>query len=573
MKKSISSLTIIISPKSSSSNNTMMIQKRNLSTVTTTTTDQQSFRVAIIGTGVAGLSTLEALTRHGKNSKKPISITAFEKSSNIGGVWFNRYKGLSLQVTQDLYEFPQKNKLYPTTAQKIPSGTDVLAMIENFATEKNDIKSKIQFNSQVTNLKPIMSTGKSETKWTLDVTQKKNGSSSKTSQEFDYVIVCCGLFNQPNLSLFQDKTLQRDGNNPLPIITTTEFKDPSQVQNKNVVVIGAGKSAHDVALEAKRSGADKVTLLFRQAHWGVPLNILNLIPFHWIFLSRFGQTLVELGMGPWPTTSYDKNPRNSMRKAHLILRPVMSPVFKLVQTLFKYQLGHNQGDRLPETDLVSDLYGYAAIYTGDYKKATGIQNIKGKLTWMDGKNKKIGYTVGGESNKNTITTVKEIPCDLVISAIGFFPQYHVLFSSEALSKLDVEYDGLWLARGMFPVQFNHLAFVGSALSVSNITTSAIQAEYVARVVMKQAEGKNTNSSEEGIWSNSSKKQEEIDIMKQWKRKEMPNTPTRAHQVLLHMTSYHDTLLRDMGEQPTRKSNPISEVLLPYGPGDYGGIFK
>ena len=58
-------------------------------------------------------------------------------------------------------------------------------------------------------------------------------------------------------------------------------------KDKDVLVVGAGKSAVDNAVAAAKTGKSS-TLLFRNAHWPVPRNLLNLLPFKWGTYSRFG---------------------------------------------------------------------------------------------------------------------------------------------------------------------------------------------------------------------------------------------------------------------------------------------
>ena len=61
-----------------------------------------------------------------------------------------------------------------------------------------------------------------------------------------------------------------------------------------VVVVGGAKSAIDIAVDAiSVGGAASSTLLYRSAHWGTPRLIAGLIPFQYVFLSRFGQLLVR----------------------------------------------------------------------------------------------------------------------------------------------------------------------------------------------------------------------------------------------------------------------------------------
>jgi len=59
----------------------------------------------------------------------------------------------------------------------------------------------------------------------------------------------------------------------------------------------------------------------------------------------------------------------------------------------------------------------------------------------------------------------------------------------------------------------------------------------------------------------------------WKRSWMPATGARAAIFQLHFIKYHDELMRDMGLSHKRKSNPISEIFVPYCARDYEDLFK
>jgi hypothetical protein len=63
-------------------------------------------------------------------------------------------------------------------------------------------------------------------------------------------------------------------------------------------------------------------------------------------------------------------------------------------------------------------------------------------------------------------------------------------------------------------------------------------------------------------------------MKNWKRAWMPFSAARGARLQLHMLSYHDELLRDLGANPFRKRGifaPFKELLAPYQPSDYREI--
>merc|ERR1712178_93263 len=67
-------------------------------------------------------------------------------------------------------------------------------------------------------------------------------------------------------------------------------------------------------------------------------------------------------------------------------------------------------------------------------------------------------------------------------------------------------------------------------------------------------------------------QANVDAEMNWKRTWMPSTSARAAIQQLHMPKYHDRLVADMGLPTCRKSNPLSELLMPYNARDYGDIF-
>ena len=57
-------------------------------------------KIAIIGAGVAGLSTARQLIGEG------FDCTLFERNAEIGGVWSDGYLNFGAQVQRELYEFP-----------------------------------------------------------------------------------------------------------------------------------------------------------------------------------------------------------------------------------------------------------------------------------------------------------------------------------------------------------------------------------------------------------------------------------------------------------------------------------
>merc|ERR1711988_1351101 len=115
---------------------------------------------------------------------------------------------------------------------------------------------------------------------------------------------------------------------------------------------------------------------------------------------------------------------------------------------------------------------------------------------------------------------------------------------------------------MLPVGVPGLAFLGSEVSTfNNILTHGLQAAWLAKVLS-------------GAISLPPPRQLQrtIEAEKNWKRTWMPSTSARAAIQQLHMPKYHDRLVADMGLPTCRKSNPLSELLMPYNARDYSDVF-
>lgn len=198
------------------------------------------------------------------------------------------------------------------------------------------------------------------------------------------------------------------------------------------------------------------------------------------------------------------------------------------------------------------LLGYAHVLNSDLQEL-----IKTKA--VDFKIGQISHYLGGSSVEISNSGGNTMDADLIIFATGFKPNYS-MFDERTLKDLNIEQDGLHLYHKILPPHVKNLAFIGKAYTISNISSYGIQAEWLARMLKGSIPEPTTSAMEM-----------EIATHKKWSRSWMPQTSSRASLVLLHQTHYHDNLLRDMGENPLRKSNFVEEYFGPYQPRDYDGI--
>lgn len=480
----------------------------------------------MIGGGVAGLQTIRALRAKG------FEVTAFEKHPTVGGVWRAGYMGFGVQVPKQLFEFPDFEFKLPWGSY--PTGEQTQKYIEDYV-EHFSLADNLQLSTAVQSVEP---SGKG---WSFTVC-KAGGQPEE--HRFDYCVASTGMYSADN-PFVPDVPGKKDFTGE--VLHSTDFRKPAQAEGKNVVVVGGCKSAVDCAVEASKLGA-KVTLVSRAPHWTTPRKIAWLIPFQYVFLSRFGQALVTGHRGPLPGAPAH------MSLWHKLSWPVMAAAFTVVETLFSFQFGNMTGKTSPlfKTDIVSDFYGYASVL--DYSFRDKVK--KADIDWQMG-------SIDTFGPKSVQVNGEEVAADTVIFATGYQKDYSV-FSGETLRKLNIEDDGLYLWRHTVPAHVPNLAFVGSELAcISNISSYGLQAAWLSHLWS----GKFEQPSAEDM-------EKEIDAMKTWKRKWMPKTPSRASLVLLHQTHYHDILLKDMAMPHMRKMpNPLAEFLMPYEPHDYNGIVE
>jgi ABC-type phosphate/phosphonate transport system substrate-binding protein/NADPH-dependent 2,4-dienoyl-CoA reductase/sulfur reductase-like enzyme len=273
--------------------------------------------VAVVGAGVAGLQAIRALKGHGFN------VTAFEASHSVGGLWKSNYQNFGVQVPKQLYEF-QDFPMESVAWGEYASGPQVESYVEQYANSFG-LRQSIVFNTKVTSVQQAKK-GDAIT-WAVE-TKKSDGAIQ--SEEFDYLVVATGLYSTLNKII---PTIPGQDDFSGTIVHSCDFTDASvTVDGKHVVVVGGGKSAVDCAVESSRSAAS-VTLLQRTPHWPTPRKIAGLIPFQYIFLSRFGTALVSCHRGTFPGGS---GPVVNTFRNSGIVPLLMRPVFGTVEALFAF---------------------------------------------------------------------------------------------------------------------------------------------------------------------------------------------------------------------------------------------
>lgn len=217
-------------------------------------------QVCIIGAGSAGITAAKAL------KEKGISFDCYEKGSNIGGNWrFNNDNGVSsayrtLHINTNREMMAYSDFPMPEDYPMFPHHANIIEYFENYV-DHFKLKENISFNTAV-----------------VDVVQNSDGTykvSLDNRQTFDYkyIIVANGhhwnpRFPSPDFS----------GKFTGEIIHSHYYREAEQVQNKDVLIVGIGNSAVDIACEAGRLHTGKVVISSRSGAYITP-NWIWSIPF------------------------------------------------------------------------------------------------------------------------------------------------------------------------------------------------------------------------------------------------------------------------------------------------------
>ena len=208
----------------------------------------RSTHIAVIGAGPVGLAVAKALRNH------QILYEQLEADDDLGGNWYHGVyetaRLISSKRTTEYPDFPM-----PRDYPDFPSAGQMIDYLRSYAAAFN-LRPQIQFRSKVLMCLPLV-----DGRWELEL-------ESGEKRVYKGVIVCNGHH-------WDKRYPDYPGTFSGEYFHSKDYKQPSQLVGKRVLVIGGGNSACDIASEAARVGKT-CGLSLRRGYWFLPKTTLGI---------------------------------------------------------------------------------------------------------------------------------------------------------------------------------------------------------------------------------------------------------------------------------------------------------
>ena len=213
---------------------------------------------ALIGAGPAGLAAARNLARRG------IPFVGFETHTEVGGLWdidnprstmYESAHLISSKTTTAYDEFPMRDEV-----ADYPSHWEMRTYFNDYA-DTFDLRRHYRFGTSVVRAEPSGDTAE-----TWQVTTEDPGGGRETGT-FAGLVIANGILSEPSIPEFEGDF---DGE----VMHTSLYRRPDIFRDKRVLIIGAGNSGCDIAVDAVHY-ARSVDMSLRSGYWFFPKYILG----------------------------------------------------------------------------------------------------------------------------------------------------------------------------------------------------------------------------------------------------------------------------------------------------------
>jgi len=213
-------------------------------------------KVCIIGAGSSGITTCQVLNARG------VDFDCFEKGSEVGGNWrfendngmSSAYRSLHINTSRGLMAY--KTYPMPEDYPDYPNHFQIARYFDDYV-DHFGLRPKIRFRTEVKSVEPA------EGEWEVTV---ESADGERETNRYQAVIVANGHHWDPR---WPEPAFPGADEFEGEQIHVHHYREPEALRGKQVLVLGIGNSATDIAVEASRI-AEKTFLAMRRGAYVMP---------------------------------------------------------------------------------------------------------------------------------------------------------------------------------------------------------------------------------------------------------------------------------------------------------------
>jgi len=480
-------------------------------------------KIAVIGAGFAGIASAKVLTELGHD------VTVYEKAPDVGGVWSRtrRYPGLTTQNNKDSYTLSDLRmpKVFPEWL----SGEQVQSYLEMYV-EKFELTPMIRLSTEVRSAQPAGGGG-----W--DITCA--GADGETTEHYDHLTVASGVFSEPFAPAYDgvDELKAAGGT----ILAASELHDLETVKGKDVVVVGYGKSACDVAVEIAKEAAS-TTVVARQLLWKMPRKIKGVLNYKVLLLTRMGE-----GLFPYQTV------RGPEKLLHAGGSKMAGSMVGSVESVTTSQLKLKKLGLLPKGQFTDIARSTVSLATEGFFEGVEAGDITVE------RDTEIAAFVAKEGKPYAeLANGRAVPADVVVTATGF-KQELPFFSDEIQDQLTDDNGDYQLYRQILPLNVKDLTFAGYNSSFFSPLSAEMSAVWIGSLL---GGGHEVPSAEE--------MEAHVAARLAWMRERTDGHHARGTNIIPFSMHNIDEVLGDVGLDVSKRVKAV-QWLLPINPKAYASV--
>jgi len=220
-------------------------------------------QIALIGAGPSGLAGARNLQKEG------VPFQGFEAHGDVGGLWdianprstiYHSAHLISSKRTTEFAEFPMADAV-----ADYPSHRELRQYFSDFA-DRFDLRRHFRFNTRVVKVEPVSDAP--DTRWRVSVVADGGAGDGRVEiAEYRGVVIANGTLAEPKRPPF-------DGHFDGELLHSSDYKHPELFKGKRVLIVGAGNSGCDIAVDAVHY-AKSVDISVRRGYYFVPKYIFG----------------------------------------------------------------------------------------------------------------------------------------------------------------------------------------------------------------------------------------------------------------------------------------------------------